>query len=54
NTSVQNWYQFESFHTGMIQFALADGSVRAVSKNIDQDTFHRLTAMQDGQVVGEF
>jgi prepilin-type N-terminal cleavage/methylation domain-containing protein len=54
NTSVQNWYQFESFHTGMIQFALADGAVRAISKNINKDTFRRLTAMQDGQVVGEF
>lgn len=53
-TSVQNWYQFESFHTGIIQFALADGSVLAISKDISSTTFHRLTAMHDGQVTGEF
>ena len=54
NTATQNWYQFESFHTGVIQFALADGSVRALSKNIDTETFRRLTVMQDGKSVGEF
>ena len=53
-TPTQNWYQFESFHTGVVQFALADGSVRAVSKNIDAKTFERLAAMADGQVIGEF
>ena len=53
-TAIQNWYQFESFHTGIIQFALADGSVRALSKNIDSETFRRLTVMQDGKPVGEF
>lgn len=53
-TSVQNWYQFESFHPGMIQFTLADGSVHAISRNIDRDIFHRLAAMQDGKVVGDF
>ena len=54
NSAVQNWYQFESFHTGIIQFALAYGSVRALSKNIDTETFRRLTVMQDGRPVGEF
>ncbi len=54
NTSIQNWYQFESFHPGVIQFTLADGSVRAISRNIDRNTFRRLAAMQDGNVVGDF
>ncbi|MBL8813093.1 MAG: DUF1559 domain-containing protein [Planctomycetaceae bacterium] len=55
NTATQNWYQFESFHTGVVQFALADGSVRAISKNINNDTFvFSLSAMADGRVVGEF
>jgi len=53
-TSVQNWFQFESFHPGIVQFALADGSVRAISKNIDKTTFTRLAAMSDGKIVGEF
>ncbi len=52
--ATQNWFQFESFHTGIIQFALADGSVRGLSKNIDSETFRRLTVMQDGRTVGEF
>lgn len=50
----QNWYQFESFHTGIVQFAMVDGSVRGISKNIDSNTFRYLGAMGDGQVLGEF
>ena len=50
-----NWYQFGSYHTGVVQFALADGSVRAISKNIDfRNVFRWLSAMSDGNVVGEF
>ena len=58
--ATQNWYQFESFHTGIVQFAMADGSVRAVSKNLNGgngalgQTFMNLAAMADGNVVGEF
>ena len=60
NTATQNWYQFESFHTGIVQFAMADGAVRAISKNINGgdgalgQTFMNLTAMADGNVIGEF
>lgn len=60
NTPNQNWYQFESFHTGVVQFAMADGSVRAISKNIDggdgalDKTYMNLAGMQDGNVLGEF
>lgn len=63
-TPTQNWYQFESFHTGVVQFALADGSVRAISKSIDSNpnfttpsemgTLQKLEAMADDQVIGEF
>ena len=49
-----DWYQFESFHTGIVQFALADGSVRGISKNIDANTFRYLGGMGDGEVLGEF
>lgn len=47
--------QYGSYHTGIVQFALADGSVRSISTNIDYDNVFRwLSAMSDGQVVGEF
>jgi prepilin-type N-terminal cleavage/methylation domain-containing protein len=53
--ATQNWWQYESFHTGVVQFALADGSVRAISKNIDNNLYRlRLAAIGDGEVVGEF
>lgn len=54
NTAIQNWYQFESFHTGIVQFAMADGSVRAISKNIDANMYQWLGAMADGNALGEF
>lgn len=50
-----NWYQFGSQHTGIVQYALADGSCRAISTNIDFSNVLRwLSAMGDGRVVGEF
>ncbi len=49
------WYQFGSYHTGIAQFAMADGSARAISYNIDfTNVFRWLSAMGDGNVVGEF
>ncbi len=50
-----SWNQFGSYHTGIVQFGLADGSVRSISNNIDfSNVFRWLTAMGDGRVVGEF
>lgn len=43
-----------SEHTGGVQFALADGSVRFISDNIDLTNLKRLAMKSDGQVVGEF
>ncbi len=57
---------FSSLHDGGVQFVLADGSVRFISENIDQNsaytggtnavdsTLERLAARNDGQVLGEF
>ncbi|WP_013630822.1 DUF1559 domain-containing protein [Rubinisphaera brasiliensis] len=43
-----------SQHKGGAQFALADGSVRFVSENIDLTTYRNLGNRDDGQVLGEF
>lgn len=41
-------------HTGVCQFALADGSVRAVSVNTDIEILNSLSRHQDGNVIGEY
>ena len=54
NPDDELWYRLGSAHTGIIQFTLCDGSVRAVSRNIDNDVYRWLSAMQDGEVLPEF
>lgn len=41
-------------HTGICQFALGDGSVRAISENIDEGVYNSLGTRDGGEVVGEF
>ena len=43
-----------SMHTGGVNVAMADGSGRFVSNNIDQLTYLRLSSTQDGQIPGDF
>ncbi len=43
-----------SFHTGGAQFAMADGSVRFVSENMDTLLFISLCTRSGGEVAGEF
>jgi prepilin-type processing-associated H-X9-DG protein len=43
--------KFGSWHPGLCNFAFADGSVRSVSVNTDEETLGRLAARNDGQVV---
>jgi len=43
-----------SFHVGGVHVALADGSVRFVSENIDQTTYLHLLAIGDGNVIGDY
>ncbi|GAB6186172.1 DUF1559 family PulG-like putative transporter [Thermopirellula anaerolimosa] len=45
------WFQFTSRHPGVVQFAMADGSCRPISQNIDRDTFVYLSSISDGNVV---
>jgi prepilin-type N-terminal cleavage/methylation domain-containing protein/prepilin-type processing-associated H-X9-DG protein len=50
-SQTPDWYQFSSNHTGVINFAWADGSVRTVTSQADYLTYIYATAMADGQVV---
>ncbi len=43
-----------SKHAGGVQVCLADGSTRFISENIAFETWMRLLAQADGQVLGEF
>jgi len=43
--------QFTSKHTGIVNFAFADGSVHSISRSADFNTFIAMSGMSDGQVV---
>jgi Protein of unknown function (DUF1559) len=43
-----------SYHTGVVNSLLLDGSVRSISDNIDLTAWRNLGARADGQVIGEF
>jgi prepilin-type N-terminal cleavage/methylation domain-containing protein/prepilin-type processing-associated H-X9-DG protein len=46
------WYQFGSYHPGVVNFALADGSVRNISHTINdapgERLYRKFSAMRDG------
>jgi prepilin-type N-terminal cleavage/methylation domain-containing protein/prepilin-type processing-associated H-X9-DG protein len=50
-SSDYQWRMFQSKHTGIVNFAFADGSVHSISASSDFNTFIYLTGMADGQVV---
>jgi hypothetical protein len=47
-----DWFQPSSSHTGTLQVALADGSVRSVSGQVSQTTFNIALVPDDGLVLG--
>lgn len=53
-----DYNNLNSYHTGGIQVAMGDGSVRFISENIDSSpwngTLHLLAGMSDGKVIGEY
>ena len=53
NQGPHNNYGFGSWHSGVTQFVRGDGSVHAVSWNIDDATKNRLGHAQDGQNIVE-
>ena len=43
-----------SYHTGIVQAALVDGSARTISNNIDLGVWRSLGTRSGGEVIGEF
>ncbi len=51
-TDTNRWqWIFGSNHSGIVQFALCDGSVRGFNVNTDTTTLGRLSSRNDGQVI---
>ena len=50
-----NWYQFGSYHSGTVQFALVDGSVRQISVDVTDKPgerfFRMISAVRDGSPI---
>jgi hypothetical protein len=49
-----NLYSFGSPHPGVVQFAISDGSVRAISTSISTRVLGYLANRADGNAVGDF
>jgi len=47
-------YAFRSEHVGMVNFVMADGSVRTISDTINSDLLDALASRDGGEIVGEF
>jgi prepilin-type N-terminal cleavage/methylation domain-containing protein/prepilin-type processing-associated H-X9-DG protein len=45
------YWQFQSLHPGIVNFAFADGSVHAISKTSDFNVYVYLSGMADGRVI---
>jgi len=44
------WWQFSSHHTGIINFAFADGSVHSVNINVDKIPLRSAAGKKEGNV----
>ena len=50
---TNNWYQFGSYHTGGMHFAMADGGVRYIANNIFALNYRRYGGINDQEVISE-
>jgi len=48
NSRTRHWFRFISDHPGIVQFALADGSVKRLSMTMDKKTYLVASGMRDG------
>jgi prepilin-type processing-associated H-X9-DG protein len=48
NPADTSWRNFSSRHSGLVHFALCDGSVKALRTGSDVTTFRQLAGMRDG------
>lgn len=48
---TKNWYQFSAEHPGIVQFAMADGSVRGIQRSVDVTQFQYGTSMGEGKTA---
>ena len=53
DSAVGNRYldKYNSYHQGVVNFALGDGSVTTISQDTDLTTMYHLSAMADGNIV---
>lgn len=54
NSDITPAFTFSSSHTSGTHFLSGDGSVKMISENIDQGTYHALCTRSGGEVVGEY
>jgi prepilin-type N-terminal cleavage/methylation domain-containing protein len=53
--STANWYQYSSKHSGVVQFAFQDGSIKGIRSSISTLTYRLLAGRADGQAInGEY
>lgn len=48
NDPGPGWWQYSSFHPGVVQFCFADGSVHAISQSVDEMRLWLAASMRDG------
>lgn len=51
NPTAWNWYTFSSRHSGIVNFSLADGSVRSINTNFDTRMLRTYAGIADGEVL---
>jgi len=50
-SDIGDQMQFASNHPGIVQYCLADGSVRVLRPNMDDSTFQALSGWHDGVAI---